>query len=55
MIDHISLRVSDFLRSRTFYEKALATLGYTLVFGNDKEQYAGFAGPDRERIWIRQK
>ena len=52
MIDHISLRVSDFQRSRAFYEQALAPLGYTLVFSNDKEQYAGFAGPDRERIWI---
>ncbi len=52
MIDHISLRVSDFQRSRTFYERALAPLGYKLVFSNDKEQYAGFAGPDRERIWI---
>ena len=52
MIDHISLRVSDFLRSRAFYERALAPLGYKLVFTNDQEQYAGFAGPDRERIWI---
>jgi catechol 2,3-dioxygenase-like lactoylglutathione lyase family enzyme len=52
MIDHISLRVSDFQRSRAFYEAALAPLGYTLAFSNDKEQYAGFAGPDRERIWI---
>jgi catechol 2,3-dioxygenase-like lactoylglutathione lyase family enzyme len=52
MIDHISLRVSDFQRSKAFYEKALAPLGYTMVFSNDKEQYAGFAGPDRERIWI---
>ena len=52
MIDHISLRVSDYLRSKAFYEKVLATLGYTLVFSNDQEQYAGFAGPDRERIWI---
>jgi catechol 2,3-dioxygenase-like lactoylglutathione lyase family enzyme len=52
MIDHISLRVSDFQRSRAFYEAALAPLGYTLVFTNDQEQYAGFAGPDRERIWI---
>ena len=32
MIDHISLRVSDYLRSKAFYEKVLATLGYTLVF-----------------------
>lgn len=52
MIDHISLRVSDFQRSRAFYERALAPLGYKLVFTNDQEQYAGFAGPDRERIWI---
>ena len=52
MIDHIGLRVSDFQRSRAFYEAALAPLGYTLVFSNDQEQYAGFAGPDRERIWI---
>jgi catechol 2,3-dioxygenase-like lactoylglutathione lyase family enzyme len=52
MIDHISLRVSDFQRSKAFYEKALAPLGYTMVFSNDMEQYAGFAGPDRERIWI---
>jgi catechol 2,3-dioxygenase-like lactoylglutathione lyase family enzyme len=52
MIDHISLRVSDFQRSLAFYKAALEPLGYTLVFSNDQEQYAGFAGPDRERIWI---
>ena len=52
MIDHISLRVSDFQKSLSFYKAALEPLGYTLVFSNDREQYAGFAGPDRERIWI---
>ncbi len=52
MIDHISLRVSDFQRSKAFYEAALAPLGYTLVFSNDKEQGAGFAGPDKGGIWI---
>ena len=52
MIDHISLRVSDFQRSKAFYEAALAPLGYTLVFSNDKEQYAGFAGPDKGGILI---
>jgi catechol 2,3-dioxygenase-like lactoylglutathione lyase family enzyme len=52
MIDHIGLRVSDYKRSRAFYEAALAPLGYTMVFSNDQEQYAGFAGPDSERIWI---
>ena len=52
MIDHIGIKVSDFTRSRTFYEQALKPLGYTMVFTNDREQYAGFAGPDGERIWI---
>lgn len=52
MIDHISLRVSDFQKSLSFYKAALDPLGYTLVFSDDQEQYAGFAGPDRERIWI---
>jgi catechol 2,3-dioxygenase-like lactoylglutathione lyase family enzyme len=52
MIDHISLRVSDFQKSLTFYKAALEPLGYTLVFSNDQQQYAGFAGPDKERIWI---
>jgi catechol 2,3-dioxygenase-like lactoylglutathione lyase family enzyme len=52
MIDHISLGVSDFQRSRAFYETAPAPLGCTQAFSNDQEQYAGFAGPDRERTWI---
>ena len=45
MIDHISLRVSDFQRSLTFYKASLEPLGYTLAFSDDKAQYAGFAGP----------
>lgn len=52
MIDHVGIRVSNFARSLAFYELALKPLGYALVFSNDREQYAGFAGPDRERIWI---
>jgi catechol 2,3-dioxygenase-like lactoylglutathione lyase family enzyme len=31
MIDHIGFPVSDYARSKTFYEKALAPLGYTLI------------------------
>jgi catechol 2,3-dioxygenase-like lactoylglutathione lyase family enzyme len=54
VIDHITLRVSDFARSKAFYELALKPLGYAMVFTNDRERYAGFAGPDRERIWISQ-
>ena len=53
MIDHISPQSFGFPEEpQAFYKAALEPLGYTLVFSNDKEQYAGFAGPDRERIWI---
>jgi catechol 2,3-dioxygenase-like lactoylglutathione lyase family enzyme len=52
MIDHVTLRVADFKRSRAFYERALAPLGYKLAFTNDEQQYAGFGGSDRGWIWI---
>ncbi len=31
MIDHVGFPVSDYARSKAFYEKALAPLGYLLV------------------------
>ena len=31
MIDHVSLPVSDYLRSRAFYDKALGALGYKMA------------------------
>jgi catechol 2,3-dioxygenase-like lactoylglutathione lyase family enzyme len=31
MIDHIGFPVSDYARSKAFYEKALAPLGYTVI------------------------
>ena len=31
ILDHITLTVSDYLRSKAFYEKALAPLGITPV------------------------
>jgi catechol 2,3-dioxygenase-like lactoylglutathione lyase family enzyme len=52
MLDHVGLRVSDYQRSKRFYELALAPLGYRLVmeFGGAA---AGF-GPDRPDFWIQQ-
>jgi catechol 2,3-dioxygenase-like lactoylglutathione lyase family enzyme len=32
MIDHLSIRVSDFARSKDFFTRALAPLGYGLLF-----------------------
>ena len=50
MIDHLSIAVSDYPRSRDFYQKVLATLNYGLVmeFGNN----AGFGPPEKSGFWI---
>jgi catechol 2,3-dioxygenase-like lactoylglutathione lyase family enzyme len=50
MIDHVTLRVSDFPRSKRFYEAALAPLGYKLLFEFGGEA-AGF-GVQRPDFWI---
>lgn len=39
MIDHIGIAVSDYERSKKFYQKALAPLGYKLLM-----EVQGFAG-----------
>jgi len=38
MIDHIGLRVSDYQRSKAFYQEALAPLGYTMMMEFDTPQ-----------------
>lgn len=35
MIDHVTIAVSDLSRSKLFYEKAFAALGYRLAFGEE--------------------
>jgi catechol 2,3-dioxygenase-like lactoylglutathione lyase family enzyme len=51
MIDHISLPVRDYERSKQFYQAALAPLGYRVLM-----QFPGVAGfgiPDKPDFWIR--
>ncbi len=50
MIDHIGIAVSDFARSKAFYERALAPLGYTVVMGFDDT--AGFGRGGKPDFWI---
>ena len=50
MLDHVGIPVSDFARSKAFYLKVLAPLGYGLVMEVSSEEtggssHAGF-GPD---------
>jgi catechol 2,3-dioxygenase-like lactoylglutathione lyase family enzyme len=65
MIDHTGVNVSNFARSRAFYIRALAPLGYELikefpptagagaaVAVEDSTQVAGFGQPPMPDFWI---
>jgi catechol 2,3-dioxygenase-like lactoylglutathione lyase family enzyme len=51
MMDHVGLSVSHFERSKSFFERALAPLGYKCL-----KEYPGAAGfgADRPDFWIGQ-
>jgi catechol 2,3-dioxygenase-like lactoylglutathione lyase family enzyme len=57
MLDHIGFGVSDLARSKAFYEKALAPLGYRLVMEVTPEQsgggaHAGFGDDRKASFWL---
>ncbi|MBI4090557.1 MAG: VOC family protein [Candidatus Komeilibacteria bacterium] len=53
MIDHVSLRVRDYARSKEFFTKALMPLGYELImeFGTS----GGFGPKGKPEFWVSQK
>lgn len=52
MLDHISIRVSDYGRSRAFYQAALAPLGYSLAM--EASSGAGFSKGRIPSFWVKQ-
>jgi catechol 2,3-dioxygenase-like lactoylglutathione lyase family enzyme len=56
MIDHIGFPVSDYARSKSFYEKALAPLGYTLIMEIAETESGspacGFGKGGKPDFWI---
>src|SRR5689334_3829908 len=52
MLDHVSLGVSDFARSKAFYDLALAPLGLKVIM--EGGGFAGF-GDSRPFFWIGQR
>ena len=52
MLDHVSLRVADYQRSKAFYEAALAPLGYRLAM--EGASGAGFRKGLIPAFWIKQ-
>jgi catechol 2,3-dioxygenase-like lactoylglutathione lyase family enzyme len=51
VLDHIGINVSDYDRSRAFYEKALAPLGYTLLM-EPMQGIGGFGRAGKPDFWI---
>jgi catechol 2,3-dioxygenase-like lactoylglutathione lyase family enzyme len=49
ILDHVTLTVGDYARSKAFYEKALAPLGIKLL--KDFGQACGF-GRDKPELWF---
>ena len=57
MLDHVSIRVSDYTRSKGFYLAAFKPLGYDLVMEVSPEETgghseAGFGSKGRPHFWI---
>ena len=52
MLDHISLRVADYARSKDFYRAVLAPLGYRLAM--EGVSGAGFSKGPIPAFWIKQ-
>ena len=52
MIDHSSVGVRDYQKSKEFYQKTLAPLGYRLGMDLPEYQAAGFTQGDRQDFWI---
>jgi catechol 2,3-dioxygenase-like lactoylglutathione lyase family enzyme len=56
MLDHTGVGVSEFARSKTFYEKALGAIGYEVLRVLTREQVganvAGFGERGKPDFWI---
>jgi catechol 2,3-dioxygenase-like lactoylglutathione lyase family enzyme len=53
MLDHIGIRVSNYQRSKLFFETALRPLGYRLVFEHAISG-AGFGRTGKPDFWIKE-
>jgi catechol 2,3-dioxygenase-like lactoylglutathione lyase family enzyme len=58
MLDHLGFAVADYLRSRAFYERALAPLGYGVVMNVTREMTGSYEGcgfgpvGGRPQFWV---
>ena len=52
MIDHVSIQVSNFAKTLSFYTDALAPLGYVPQYVDENAKSAGFGPKGEPRLWI---
>lgn len=58
MIDHLGIPVADYRRSRAFYERALAPLGYVVIMEVTREMTGTYEGcgfgpvGGRPKFWV---
>jgi catechol 2,3-dioxygenase-like lactoylglutathione lyase family enzyme len=57
MLDHLGFTVADYPRSRNFYARVLAPLGYGIVMDVTKEMSGGYEGcgfgpPGKPAFWV---
>ncbi|MFZ5637699.1 MAG: VOC family protein [Pseudomonadota bacterium] len=57
MLDHLGFAVADYPRSRAFYERVLAPLGFGVVMEVTKEMSGGYEGcgfgpPGKPAFWV---
>ena len=55
MFDHVGLNVSDYGKSRAFYERALAPLGYHVVMASDERKGVGFGQDRKPEFWVSER
>jgi catechol 2,3-dioxygenase-like lactoylglutathione lyase family enzyme len=51
MLDHVTIRITDFERSKSFYDRALRPLGIERLH-DDGETFAGYGADRRPFFWI---
>jgi catechol 2,3-dioxygenase-like lactoylglutathione lyase family enzyme len=54
MLDHVTLGVSDFERSKAFYDRALGPLGIERLYA-DGDDAAGYGANEKAFFWIGHK
>jgi catechol 2,3-dioxygenase-like lactoylglutathione lyase family enzyme len=55
VLDHVGINVLNYPASRSFYEQALAPLGYEVVMAFEEWKACGFGRDGRPSFWISQR